>query len=382
MTPGTPDPDWWERACRGPINLAPLDISPELGAAQAGWRASLARSLYGAIPGPPEDLSLARHPLPDDGAERIALTLSQDGRRFDVDCAFWRPATTGPAPLIVGLDFVGPVGVLASDAFPLDAEARIYTRPEHGAEGRMTDALRGTQATRWPIEHLTKAGFAVLLGCYGSWAPDDPGHIRNHGIAPLMGNPDTGAISLWAWSLRRMLDVATRTAEIDSTRIAVAGHSRLGKAALWAAANDTRIGAVFANQSGAAGAAPAAHTVGETLDQLYERFPHWTIRAPGSGPPALDQHALIAAIAPRAVYLAGATDDLWADPVGSMQALQAAAPAWGIDAAFADPMRGRAGPLGYHIRAGDHDLTLADWAGFLDFLADLGWSGPNERENP
>ncbi len=382
MTSAVADPEWWQRAYRGPVDLAPLDFVPDLRAAQVRWRSDLAERLYGPIPPAPDNLQERRQPLPNDDAERVTLSFARGDRRFSVDAALWLPDAPRPAPLIVGLDFVGPAGVLTSDAFPLDPEARIYSRPEHNAGNRMTAALRGTQANRWPVRHLTKAGYAVLLSCYGSWAPDDPDHMPRHGVAPLMAGAATGAISLWAWALSRMIDASMMWPEIDATRIAAAGHSRLGKAALWAASNDQRIKAVFANQSGAAGSAPAAHPIGETLDQLDDRFPHWTMRQPGSGAPSLDQHALLASIAPRAVYLGGATEDLWADPVGSALALQAAAPAWDIqDFPIENPSLIQ-GPIGYRIREGDHDLTPEDWAGFLDFLTDLGWSDATSRESP
>jgi hypothetical protein len=176
------------------------------------------------------------------------------------------------------------------------------------------------------------------------------------------------------------LDSAATCEEIDMSRVSVAGHSRLGKAALWAAANDPRIKAVFAAQSGCGGAAPAAHPVGETLVQMAERFPHWTIPRPERATPDLpfDQHHLLSLIAPRAVYLAGAKADLWSDPMGSFLALQAAAVSWkpeqATDWVWPSPFEAwqscgqvRNGPLGYHLRPGGHVLLPYDWRRFLEF---------------
>jgi hypothetical protein len=230
---------------------------------------------------------------------------------------------------------------------------------------------------------MLDAGYAVLISCYGSWVPDDADGWKTHGLYPFLGCEDaspTGAITLWAWALRRLLDLAATCDEIDSSDIAVAGHSRLGKAALWAAANDVRIKAVFANQSGCGGAAPAAHPVGETLAQMAERFPHWTIPSSHSAADlTFDQHHLLSLIAPRAVYLAGARADLWSDPIGSFAALQEAASFWQTDRVVdwvwplaqetwqsCGPVRN--GPLGYHLRPGGHDLLPYDWRQFLEFL--------------
>jgi hypothetical protein len=174
----------------------------------------------------------------------------------------------------------------------------------------------------------------------------------------------------------RLVDASATLPEIAPALIAVAGHSRLGKAALIAAACDPRIAAVCAVQSGCGGAAPEAHPVGETRAQMHERFPHWAL-PPGSAP--FDQHELLALVAPRPLWLAQAEEDLWADPLGSLAALAAAAPAWGLapdwDPALAwpAPATRRAGPIGWTLRAGPHDLTPADWEGFLDHLAACGW---------
>ncbi len=348
---------------------------------QGQWRSTLAEHLYGDIPPPPQRMTVERLPLPDRGAEHLRLTFQQDDRQFSVDAALWLPQDhSGPLPLICGLDFVGPAGVLLSEAFPLDPAATIYTRPELGADGTMTNTLRGTSAYRWPIPLLCEAGYAVLVSSYGSWAQDCAERWQGHGVAPLMGTDDRArALSLWAWAYLRLLDAAATLPEVDGSRMAVAGHSRLGKAALWAAANDSRIRAVFANQSGCGGAAPARHRVGETLAQMEADYPHWT--RPGNGQTAaddlpFDQHMLLASIAPRAVYLACAEDDLWADPVGSYEALCCASTVWGIEDSWphaAAMWSGKRpvvkGALGYHLRPGGHDLLPLDWRQALAFLS-------------
>ena len=358
----------FEAAFAGPIPFAPLDVDSD------ATRRRFAQTLYGAVPPAPDDIRVTRSQIPGERAERLEIGLTVGSRAFHVDAALWRPANAHkPAPLICGLDFVGPAGILTSDAFPLDPHARVFSRAEYGVEdSRLTDALRGTSAARWPVDMLCDAGFAVIVSCYGSWTPDDQAYWTQSGVHPLVGG-NTSAISCWAWGISRLLDVAAQMDDIDGTAMTVAGHSRLGKAALWAAANDERINAVFANQSGCAGAAPTAHGVGETLAQLTKQFPHWLL--PDVIETAIDQHQLLALIAPRSVYLAGAKDDLWADPLGSFAALEAAASCWELSVSWpsADEVWQTCGafhhgPLGFHLRDGPHDLRPDDWEQFLKFM--------------
>ncbi|MXY34772.1 MAG: hypothetical protein F4Y60_11935 [Boseongicola sp. SB0664_bin_43] len=364
-----------EDAFAGPFPLASLDGPEPLEERQERWRKALSAAIYGPLPPAPAGLEAEARPLGGSSAERIEINMrsANGARTLTVDAALWRPKGSGDAPLIAGLGFAGPVGILADPEFPLDTRARVHCRPELGVEnGRLHDLLRGTESHRWPVEMLTARGYAVMVSCYGSWAPDDPDEVMRHGACPFAGL-DTGAISLWAWAIQRLLDAAERLGGLDTGQVAVAGHSRLGKAALWAAANDARIGAVLANNSGCAGAAPAGHAVGETLAQMSAAFPHW-VRPQGRAT-ALDQHHLIACAAPRKVYVASAEQDLWADPAGSYLALVAASEAWpqtcswqGIEEMWARSHQTRHAALGHHLRPGGHELLPYDWQRFLDFL--------------
>ena len=364
-----------EDAFAGPFQLESLDSPGLLENRQEIWRKELSDTIYGPLPPAPAELEFEVSPLAGSSAERIEITMrSANGARdLAVDAALWRPKNRVDAPLIAGLGFAGPVGILAGPEFPLDKRARIHCRSELGVEnGRLHDVLRGTEAHRWPVEMLTAQGYAVMVSCYGSWAPDDPDEIMRHGACPFIGL-DTGAISLWAWAIQRLLDAAELIGGLDMGQVAVAGHSRLGKAALWAAANDTRISAVLANNSGCAGAAPAGHAVGETLAEMAAAFPHW-IRLRGHAP-SLDQHHLLACTAPRKVYVASAEQDLWTDPAGTYLALVAASEVWpescswpSIEAMWAGERQTRHASLGHHLRPGGHELLPYDWQRFLDFL--------------
>ena len=133
------------------------------------------------------------------------------------------------------------------------------------------------------------------------------------------------------------------------------------------------------HQAGCGGTAPSRTTVGETIRQINDRFPHWfndAFKRYNDRPKALpfDQHALIALMAPRPVLLTNAGDDQWANPAGQFEMLRRAAPAWRL--LGAGDFGAEAMPkvnqfidtkLGYWIRPGVHSMGPADWKVFLDF---------------
>jgi hypothetical protein len=179
--------------------------------------------------------------------------------------------------------------------------------------------------------------------------------------------------------LQRAVDYLIKRDDIDRKRIAVVGHSRLGKAALLAAAFDERIALVIPHQAGCGGTAPSRGKVGESVKQINDHFPHWfnrTFKEFNDQPNRLpfDQHCLVALVAPRPVLFSNAVEDTWANPEGQFQVLQAADPVYRF--LGADGLEAKAMPkpgklvvtrLGYYIRPGKHSMTKADWMVFLDF---------------
>ncbi len=189
-----------------------------------------------------------------------------------------------------------------------------------------------------------------------------------------------GALSAWGWAASRVLDYLETVKAIDATRVAVSGHSRGGKTALWAASEDTRFALAYSNDSGCAGAALSRRPFGETVAKIYASFPYWFCRNFGKyggreNDLPVDQHELIALIAPRAVYVASADEDLWSDPKGEYASLVAAWPVFNLfgKRSIANPemppleQPRRVGVTGYHIRPGGHGLEDKDWGYFLDF---------------
>jgi hypothetical protein len=223
---------------------------------------------------------------------------------------------------------------------------------------------------------------------YGDIEPDIAGAvgigIRGKYLNEAQSVPNAnewGAIAAWAWGLSRIVDYLETDRDVDAARLAVVGHSRLGKTALWAGASDPRFAIVISNDSGEGGAAISRRVFGETVADLNSRFPHWfcgNFRA-FNGREAdmpFDAHMLLALAAPRPLYVASASEDQWADPKGEFLAAVAASEAWqllGLKGIGTTVMPPAGQPVGetvrYHLRAGKHDITAYDWQQYLDFAA-------------
>jgi hypothetical protein len=190
-----------------------------------------------------------------------------------------------------------------------------------------------------------------------------------------------GTISAWAWGISRILDYFEKDSAVDAKRVALFGHSRLGKTVLWASALDERVAAVFSSCAGEMGSSLARRDWGETVDDMAQNFA-WQFAGnfqkwPGRwNEMPVDTHMLIALSAPRPVFISGGTTDQWADPVGEFLAQVAAGPVYRLlgrkdlgtttlpplDTPLVD------GDLGWHYHTGGHTATPADWQAFLKFL--------------
>lgn len=258
-----------------------------------------------------------------------------------------------------------------------------------GAE--ILDPARGNTNEFWSVRDILARGYATAAFQVGEVDPDDPKGYAN-GVRALLDRgprgPDAwGSLGAWAWAASRIVDYLETDADIAKNRMALVGHSRGGKTALWAAAQDERVALVCVNESGCGGANLLRRRFEgrESVARITRGFPHWfapkfATFAHREDDLPLDHHMLVALVAPRTVHVGSAADDRWADPRGEFLGLVHAAPVYalfgkqGLGTADLPPVGRpvRGDGMAYHIRAGGHNLTREDWRAYLD-TADALW---------
>ena len=303
---------------------------------------------------------------------QVEITFSNNGQTRQMLVLLYMPKDVKKCPVFVSPNFQG--------------NATTTTDP-YVIESQFSTNERANQTSRWSYDHIINSGYAVATFHYFDVYPDKDNDVIES-IYPLFGinsNDDLQdnsgkAIAAWAWGCSRVQDYLLTLDNIDKERTIVMGHSRLGKAALWCGALDQRFAMVVSNDSGCSGAAISRRNYGETVQSINKSFPWWfcnkyqSYNQDVSSLP-MDQHELIALIAPRAIYVASAQEDQWADPRGEFLSLQEASKVYALYGL--DTLQGYSFPAvnehlwkgncGYHIRTGIHDVTDFDWESYIGF---------------
>ncbi len=345
----------------------------------------LEENLYGPVPRRPDSMRVevlsVRENVFGGLGRRKLVRLHFDmnsGISRKLDLLVYLPkGTDGKVPVFAGLNFCGnhtttPETDVPLPEFPFPKNEKIH---EHGF-----------QKGRWQPELLLKRGYALVTACYHQIYLDQKGGALESIYTLFLTEQELRkrkeelpSISAWAWGLSRIMDYIETEAELDAGKVAVTGHSRLGKTALWAGANDERFAIVISNDSGCGGAALSKRWFGETLGSMLAPVPYWfccgmSRYAFRSQEMPFDQHFLLSLIAPRPLYVASASKDLWADPKGEFLGLAATRDAYALFGSRGLPGDEMppvgevlAGDCAYHCRPGEHDITEYDWLRYLDF---------------
>jgi hypothetical protein len=292
-----------------------------------------------------------------------------------------------PVPAFLGMNFDGNHTVSPDPGITITPQWMWDDKAKTERLVTPAEDTRGSSRSRWPLETILDRGYAVATIARADVEPDYAagwkhglrGALAKDGADTRWKADDWGAVAAWAWSMSRALDYLETDRAVDAKRVALIGHSRLGKAALWAGAEDERFALVISNDSGEGGAALARRNFGETVERINTSFPHWfcgKFKNYNKDVHALpvDQHELLALIAPRPLYVASAEEDAWADPRGEFLSATHAGPVYrlfgkiGLGVTDWPPVNRPVGEtIGYHVRTGKHDVTGYDWERYLDF---------------
>ena len=322
--------------------------------------------------------------------KEVLLVFKKEMQRCSLRLLIYIPnGLRHAAPLFLGANFKGNHSICDDPGIPIPDISR-YRNPRHGI-----DTLhRGSDSLSWNIRETLRRGYAIATFYNGDLCEDWPqGPLYDIGSMLYPQGRDSlscGFIGITAWGLSRIMDYLKQEPRIDIRKVALIGCSRNGKIALWAGANDERFAMVISSSSGSGGASLFRGNTAESIGDICERFPQWMALsfsryAHCTGKFPIDQHQLLALIAPRPLYVADSDRDRYAVPKDEYAALRAAAPIYGLlglHPANMDslPAVGQSvtGPLGFHTKAGEHSITATDWQYYYDF-ADYHFGRPQFR---
>lgn len=349
--------------------------------------------VYGAIPPRPKSLKFELVESSDNALDGKAIRrqykiISTDKfGTFEFLVLLYIPKNIdGKAPAFVYPNFWGNYSLTDEKEIPLPD-----FRYSGGKKVKIKEKERGSR-DRLPVRDIIARGFATATFAYCDVYPD---LVKEDGAKQSIYKifhkdpkyPECMPFPAWAWGNMRVMDLLQTQPEIDCDKVAVVGHSRLGKTAIITGAYDTRFAYVIANNSGCMGDALSKRKYGENIHAianvtfLYWLLPQMKKYANNEGELPLDQHHLLATIAPRMLYCASATEDVWADPEGELLGLMHACPAFALFGAKNFPTLDALeiekpfhGDVAYHIRKGKHNITPYDWKNFMDYAQKHGWN--------
>ena len=347
--------------------------------------------VYGKVPG---QLNISNVIVHEDHAEaleglavrkQVDLVFSKNGKELTLGLLIYLPRTEEKVPVFLACNFLGNHTVSADPDIRL-TESWVPDHPSLGIiHNQITEQSRGVSDDRWPVEMIIKSGYGLVTFYCGDVDPDRDEF--QDGIHPFFYKEDQtrprsnewGTIAAWAWGLSRVMDYLESDGDVNAQQVIVLGHSRLGKAALWAAASDPRFAMCISNESGCMGAALSRRKFGETVATINSNFPHWFCgkfkKYSGYEEELpVDQHMLLALIAPRPLYVSSAADDLWSDPKGEFLSAKLASAVYRLYGLpglpveeMPEPDTPVSGIVSYHIRSGKHDITRYDWEQYIRF---------------
>lgn len=358
------------------------------------WVISVMESeMYGKMPPRPAEMKVELRESSDNALGGVAkrrqyiIHLKDKGGEISFNLLLYLPKTDKPVPAIILPNFYGNHTITTEPEIFMPT---CWMRNQTGknpivSDNKPHESQRGKMAKTCPVEDVVKRGYALATYFYCEIYPDkekDDGASESiYKIFPKdMDFDKRPATVAWAWGNSRVVDCLETLPEIDSTRIGVTGHSRLGRTSILTGAYDKRIALVLANNPGHMGSAISRRRFGESIRLITTAFPYWFVKnldkyQDNEGELPIDQHHVVACIAPRAVYIASASKDFWADPKGELMGLVEASKIYKLYGAKNTPSMDNlelekqfiGDNIGYHLSNDIHAMTHYNWYRYLDF---------------
>ncbi|MBT9543963.1 MAG: hypothetical protein IV090_01105 [Candidatus Sericytochromatia bacterium] len=387
----------WKVSAQAQSLHSPLDPMIPLGQptlkTQSDWengRAALQerflQEIYGHLPQSPavsghlhSQGPLAK--LPGFFQEHV-IELNWQGKRLRrLHLLILRPQQSQPTALLF-LNKCGNASLLKDPVLP-----RYLPLYPDLCPGEMSE--RGWQQDYWDVASALAAGLTLITLHETELAPDAPAAFAETVSAwpeiLFRSGPRPGLIAIWAWGLQSVRSYLATLPEFQGSQIGLLGHSRRGKAALLATALDGRFAFVVAHQTGTLGAAPLRLHPAESLASITFFFPHWftpSLAQKQVADLSVDQHQLLALVAPKPLLITEGARDFWASPDLSLAALNAALPvyqlyfpnlpsqlhSWQPGQELAALQR----PVAHVLTGDGHTLNRGYWQAILAFLQGQG----------